>query len=142
MIRRLVIAGAVSACTFAVTVLAFADTQTVRIYKVDGQKITWKKTKFDPDTKKATVEDKEYTSTVAKDATFEKAAGFGGGKKAGGKKAADPTPLEGGLTAVGEAVTKAGDKGIAASIVTTKDNGEGDVSKITTKGGFGGKKGA
>jgi len=135
MLRRFLLASVAVAFTFA---FAFSDTQNVRIYKVDGQKITWKKTKFDPDTKKATVEDKEYVSTVAKDATFEKAAGgFGGGKK--GKKGAEPMPLEGGLTS--ETFTKISEKGVNATITTSKDNGEGDVTKITVKGGGGGKKG-
>jgi len=136
MMRRFLLASVVVAFTFA---FAFSDTQNVRIFKVDGQKITWKKVKgFDPDTKMPILEDKEVISTVTKDATFEKAASFGGGKK--GKKAADPTPLEGGLT--NETFTKIGEKGVNASITTTKDNGEGEVTKITVKGGKGGKKGA
>jgi len=127
--RRFVIAGAVCAFTFAVTVLAFADENTGRIYKVDGNKITWKKTKVDPDTKKAEVVGDNIESTVAADAVVEK-----GGKKGVG------VAIEGGVKGLTDALTKAGDKGIAATITTASDGGKGNVTKIVTKGG--GKKGA
>jgi len=133
MLRRFLLASVAVAFTFA---FAFSDTQNVRIYKVDGQKITWKKAKFDPDKMMVVVDDKEFISTVTKDAAIEK--GAGGGKKKG--KAAEATPLEGGLS--NELFTKIGEKGVNATITTAKDNGEGEVSKISVKGGGGKKKGA
>jgi len=36
-----------------------------------------------------------------------------------------------------ELVTKAGDKGVNASITTSEDGGKGNITKITTKGGKG-----
>jgi len=119
--RRFVFAAVAVACTFA---FAYSDTFNVRIISVDGNQITWQKSKG-----KGEVEDAKSKSTVAKDAVIEK----------GGKKGTDPTPVEGGVKGLTELVTKAGEKGVNASITTSKDNGEGDVTKITVKGGGKGK---
>jgi len=120
--RRFVVAAALVVCTFA---FAFSDTVNVRILSVDGNQITWQKSKG-----KGMFEEEKSKSTVAKDVVVEK----------GGKKGTDPTPIEGGLKGLTELVTKAGEKGVNATITTSEDGGKGNVTKITTKGG-GGKKG-
>jgi len=116
--RRFVVSAVLVACTFA---FAYSDTFNVVITGVDGNQITWQKSK------KGVVEGDKTKSTVAKDVVVEK----------GGKKGTDPTPIEGGVKGLAELVTKAGDKGVNASITTSEDGGKGNITKITTKGGKG-----
>jgi len=128
MLRRFVLAATVMVCTFA---FAYSETLNVRIYSVDGNTVTYKKTKKD-DTGKTVADGDNIKGTAAADVVVEKA---GINAK---KKKTDATPLEGGLK--NELFSKAGDKGVAATIEIADDGAnKGKITKISTKAG--GKKG-
>jgi len=138
MIRRFVFTVALVAFTFAV---AYSDDVNVRIFKVDGNKVTWKKTKFDKDAGKVVVEETAVTSTVTADAKVEKGVAVAKGKGGkGGKGAGKTEDLPEGLK--NEIFTKIDDtKGVNATITTEDADGKGKITKIVVKGGGGGGKG-
>jgi hypothetical protein len=123
MLRKFVFAFVL--VIFSLGVLSAAEL-TGRITKVDGGKIYFQEGKKGEDKKfEFTGEPKAYT--VAKDAKFLK----GGG----GKKKAEPMPLEGGLNA--ELFKNISEKGIIARITTNDDN---VVTQVQILGGGKGKK--
>lgn len=125
MLRKLV-------CSIFVMVVAigvaFADELTGQITKVDGNKITFQKTKKAKGKKgKAENDGDPVTYEVAKDAKIIK-----GKFDMDAKKVVDGDPVEGGLTAdIFKNATA--EKGVGATITTTDDNKS--VTKIRVQGG-------
>lgn len=125
MIRRFVCAAIVTCVTLGI---AMADEFNAVVTKVDGDKVTFHKTKFDKDAKKAVKDGDSMTLTVAKDAKVAK--GKGGGK-GGGKKIEVGDPIEDGLK--NEIFTKITEKGVNTRLTTSDDNKS--ITQILVTGG-------
>ena len=107
--------------------VAFADELSGTITKVDGNKITFQKTKKAKGKKgKAENDGDPITIEVAKDAKIIK-----GKFNQDTKKVEDGDPIEGGLTA--EIFKGAAEKAVNATITTSDDNKS--VTKIRVQGG-------
>jgi hypothetical protein len=128
MLRKLVCAAVIVVIGFGV---AMADEFTAIILKVDGNKVTFTKAKFNPDTKKLEKGD-EMTLPVTADAKITK-----GKFNPETKKLDAGEPIENGLK--NDMFTKIGEKGQFASITTDADNKH--ITAIRT-GGFKKKKDA
>jgi hypothetical protein len=127
MLRKFVCAGVIVAIGMSV---AMADEFMAIISKVDGNKVTFMKAKFDPDTKK--FEKGEATTLPVKaDAKITK-----GKFNKDTKKTDAGDPLADGLK--NEVFTTIGEKGMFATITTDADNK--NITAITTGGFKGGKK--
>ena len=126
MLRKLVCAAVILVIGFGV---AMADEFTAIITKVDGNKVTFQKAKFDPDTKKLE-RSAETTLPVTADAKITK-----GKFNQDTKKLEAGDPIESGLKS--EVFTKIGEKGQFATITTDANNK--NITAIST-GGFGKKK--
>jgi hypothetical protein len=124
MIRKFICAAVVACVTFGV---ALAEEFGASITKVDGNKVTFHKTKFDKDAKKV-VKGDEMTLTVAKDVKINK------GKTMKGKTEVGEA-LENGLK--NEAFTKISEKGLNVRITTSDDNKS--ITQIVVTGGGKGK---
>jgi len=127
MIRRFVLAAFAAVLTLS---FAYSETFTAKVTKVEGNKVTYQKGKFDKDTKKFEYSGDAITTEAIKDVEVTKGGGFGKGK---GKGKAEP--LEGGLThETFKNIDK--EKGVTVSI-TTSDEGDtkGKITKISTFGG-------
>jgi len=118
MLRRFVLAVAVMAITFT---FAFSDTINVGIFKVDGNKITYKKATFNKQDKKLEYGD-AVVATVKSDAKITKA----------GKKGDPGTDIEGGLKS--DVLTAAKDDAPVAAQITTPDGDPKTVTAIAVKG--------
>ena len=125
MLRKFVCAGVIVVIGLGV---AMADEFTAIISKVDGNKVTFSKAKFNPDTKKLEKGD-ETTLPVTADAKITK-----GKFNMDTKKLDAGEPIEYGLK--NDLFTKIGKRGQFAAITTDADNK--GITAITT-GGFGGK---
>jgi hypothetical protein len=125
MLRKLVSAAVIVMVGFGV---AMADEFTAIISKVDGNKVTFTKAKFNPETKMLEKGD-EMTLPVKAEAKISK------GKFNMDTKKLEPVePIENGLK--NAMFTKIGEKGQFAAITT--DAGNKNITAITT--GFGKKK--
>src|SRR5438270_13505694 len=111
MLRKLVCAAVIVVIGFGV---AMADEFTAIITKVEGNKVTFQKAKFDPDTKKLE-KGAEMTLPVKADAKITK-----GKFNAETKKLEADEPIENGLK--NDVFTKIGEKGRFASITTDASN--------------------
>jgi hypothetical protein len=128
MLRKFVCAAGIVVMGLGV---AFADDFTAIITKVDGNKVTFAKAKFNPDTKKMDKEDSK-TLPVTADVKITK-----GNFNKDTKKVEAGDAIEGGLKA--DQFTKIGDKGVFARITTDADNK--NITAISTMNfGFGKKK--
>ena len=125
MLRKLVCAAVIVVIGFGV---AMADEFTAIISKVDGNKVTFTKAKFNPETKKLEKSD-EMTLPVKANAKISK-----GKFNTETKKLEAVEPIENGLK--NDIFTKIAEKGQFASITTDADNK--NITAITT--GFGKKK--
>jgi hypothetical protein len=120
MLRRFVLAVAVMALTFT---FAFSDTINVGIFKVDGNKITYKKATFNKTDMKIEYGD-AVVATVKSDAKVTKK----------GKKKGDPdVDVEGGLKS--DVLTAAKDDAPVSATLTTPDGDPKTVTAIQVKGG-------
>jgi hypothetical protein len=128
MLRKIVCAVVVTTVGLG---MALADDFTANISKVDGNKVTFKKTG-----KKGDPPGDEMTLPVKDGAKITK-----GMFNKDSKKVEPGEAIEGGLKS--DTFTKIGDKGLVVSITT--DDGNKNITAITTFGGGGkgkGKKGA
>jgi hypothetical protein len=127
MLRKFVCAAVIVVMGLGV---ALADEFTAIITKVDGNKVTFQKAKFDPDTKKF---DKgpEMTLPVTADAKITK-----GKFNKDTKKLEAGDAIESGLK--NDVFTKISEKGQFATITTDADNKH--ITAIRTGGGKGKKK--
>jgi hypothetical protein len=121
MLRKLVCAAVVVMIGFGV---ALADEFTAIITKVEGNKVTFQKGKFDPDTKKFE-RGPEMTLPVTADAKITK-----GKFNAETKKLEAGEAIENGLK--NDIFTKIGEKGQFASITT--DTSNKNITAIRTAG--------
>jgi hypothetical protein len=121
MIRKFVCAAVVACVTFG---FAMADEFSAMVSKVDGDKVTFYKTKFDKDTKKTVKDGAETTLTAAKDVKVNK------GKVTKGKVELGDA-IESGLK--NEMFTKIGEKGVSVRITTSADNKS--ITDIVVTGG-------
>lgn len=129
MIRRFVCAAFVTCVTLGI---AMADEFNATVTKVEGDKVTFHKTKFDKEAKKAVKDGDSMTLTVAKDAKIAKGKAIKGekGKFEIGDNIAD------GLK--NEIFTKISEKGVITRITTSSDNKS--VTQLLVLGGGGKKK--
>jgi hypothetical protein len=121
MLRKLVCAAVILVIGFGV---AMADEFTAIITKVEGNKVTFQKAKFDPETKKLE-KGAEMTLPVTADAKITK-----GKFNKDTKKTEAGEPLAEGLK--NELFTNIGEKGRFASITT--DAGNKNITGISTFG--------
>jgi hypothetical protein len=120
MIRRFTLAALVVAFTFT---FAYSETFQAKVTKVEGNKITYQKGKFDFKAKKFETSGDPVTTEAIKDVEVV-TAGFGKGKKG--------EPLEGGLTnEMFKNIDK--EKGVVVTITTADDgDNKGKITKIST----------
>jgi hypothetical protein len=127
MLRKFVCAAIIMVIGFGVVM---ADEFTAIITKVDGNKVTFQKAKFDPDTKKFE-KGAETTLPVTADAKITK------GKFNQDTKKLEPgDAIENGLRS--NVFTNIGEKGQFATITTDANNK--NITAISTGGGKGKKK--
>jgi hypothetical protein len=118
--RKFVCAAVVAVCAVSV---AMSDEYFAVIKKIDGDKVTIIKGK-----KKGTAGE-ELTLTLAKDAKINK-----GKFDADTKKLVAGDAIEGGTKGLSEMVEKAGEKGVAAMIITDADNKNITEIRVGKKG--------